>query len=186
MARRGWTEKPCENCGTTEGRPTGELCFACNKLIEEAVAARERQSEKRGRVALRHSKTAHWNPYYFVGLQSDHAIVDGLRRAMTHVVLAAAEEPALGRDWSYDPPFLFQSGLKGPHYGHREYGETAAPILMFDKELAQALDALDKMIVDAIDESRRCGYNEGTRLLNRLASGEIGDAEFKEQQQRLD
>lgn len=186
MARRGWTEKPCENCGTTDGRATGELCVACKKLVEEAVAARERQSKKRGLVARRHSKNTHWNPYYFIGSQSDHDIVDGLRRVMTRVVMAAAEEPALGKDWSYDTPFLFQSGLEESRYGYREYGEMSAPILMFDKELALALDALDKMVVDAIIEARRCGYNEGTQLLNRLASGEIGDTEFKEQQQRLD
>lgn len=165
MPRRGWTDKPCEGCGKTGGRPTGENCLECQHLLtfaREVIAEREQKQESGVYLAP-------WRFNYHTG--DGPAYRGRIAKAML-LLLKALSEP-METFTAGDIPTLLEPL---PHW--QDNHERRSERIRIRHDYAAILRELDSTILAQLDSAYTQGYERGRNLLTSLAKGELSVDDF--------
>ncbi|MBO0794338.1 MAG: hypothetical protein J2P36_25775 [Ktedonobacteraceae bacterium] len=167
------TKKPCPGCGSTHGRDVDKLCARCDRDLKQYREREKRLAEREHSSLYRVPKGL---PYYRVGKFPQQDLIS---TAMTALLDALAPEGAEPPPWGDSTlcPFLIS---RGPDIigGGREV------CYHLPAHIAQTLDQLDSAIMTSLKQARIDGRQEGSSLLDRLASGEVTVGQFNDLTQR--
>jgi hypothetical protein len=177
MPRAGYTEAPCDGCGEGGLRQKGKLCRACQDLMKEARAARDRQSAISDRILYRIPSSDHGLPAYYIRQQSTSGSRDQTHRNRVRDLLmqltALIGEPLQGPNPN-EAPALFDRTTGQDYSSSRDsMSSWYARHLYMTAEQAMALNLLDQAIETALIQTFAAGVEMGSSLLGQLASGAI-------------
>ena len=178
LAKHTHDNWPC--CGeppeSDYGRPKGEICQECRRLIDIGRATLERESaagRKQYEWALRH----YWWPEYYGPFDfEDEGTRRGLARAMYDLiesVIVRIEEHTWGKKV---PKLLDCEGTRSRYDG--------TGLVSIDTTVRDRLNELDRRIRSALAETYRCGKTKGQNVLRQLAAGEVSLKDFDEELDR--
>lgn len=180
-AKAPMTAKPCPGCGglvtfgTFDGqikrepfRRVDEVCDECKDLIAEAKQARERQQTDRMREIRNLT-----GPSYEHGASFYERTID---KIVHDLVLATSEAvPEFGSAESSGYVFTREAD-RPKHFGKPwSYGWIS-----INPHVASLFDELDRRVIKALGDEYARGWRDGSRMLQRLATGEITPAQFEE------
>jgi hypothetical protein len=179
MVKKGLTTKPCHGCQQEGLRPIDRVCDQCQRLLEEALAAREQQAKEDGhqvyRVPVRF-------PWYATGAgyvtQASRAVLDTLRQTFSALVHSVGL-PTLGGSfaWGTTPKLFSVSEYRVEYSSYDNH-------LFLKVPTAEAIDHLDQAIDVAIRAAYQAGKEDGANLLGQLADGSITVGMFNERVMR--
>lgn len=155
------TTKACHGCGTAGApRPVDEVCGRCRELLRAGAAAGQ-EKESPGRL---YRLTAEWPSFYSAGSSTVR-----LGKAIALVARAAMKPHRT-------PPYADQVCELPPAGGQVNYFSTydeRATTWRGSRKFAEALQALDFEIREALSRAYAAGKQDGSNLLLSIASGEV-------------
>ena len=175
--RKGETTKPCPGCGEEGLRDADNVCQRCQRLLQEARQARERQAQDTERQVYDVPATFPWYsvPASYQSQGATRTALESIRAMMVELVHSIGT-PAVG-DALYNVATKLFTFPKGRRVEYSSYDSR----LCLAPETARAIDHLDTAIQTALQVAYEAGKQDGAHLLQQLASGEITIAAFNEE-----
>lgn len=189
---RGWTNKPCPVCGSTEGRLTNNVCEECQLVYEDGKRLRAAHMPTEGKMLVKHSTTYHWisRPYIMRGgggLTSSR-LTDILTKTWSGLTSAIAREPGIPESWTPDrktiPDMVTNKpGLWGVQNEFSAYKEN---YFLVDKQIYETLNSYDTAVRLALEFCYTQVKLEGLNLLQQLNSGTQSPSDFSDVEKKLE
>lgn len=189
MAFKGHTTKPCEGCGTTDGRPIGQVCRRCRELLAEAALARAAAAAKQAVIPMSVPADASWPSFTLPVREGGHVAYEQrldqrLERALQAVCRGLWEvipddvahermpvDPTSRHGWRLSVPDLLAVDYQSS-YRHRRASA------LIDPAAADAVRQLDAVLRETFAAIYRSGVEQGTNLLGQLATGQVSADDF--------
>jgi hypothetical protein len=180
--RRGYTDKPCHGCGTTEVHHRDKLCSSCQKKIE-AFDAIQREAAARGAEGARPfslKERAHSLPYF-------HHMSSEMCREMQEAFWELSWILSIPTDMKLPNPVnptdeQRQDRALWP-LSDRDYDWQC--IRLMDLPTAKAIRRVCQLVIGGLEKAHQNGVAEGKNLLLSLASGNITNDEFNSKAARM-
>jgi hypothetical protein len=178
MSRTGETRKPCPRCGVVETRRADRCCGACERVFVAGEVAMKREADlERKRAVAWVGVPRYWPAVYDAGL--DTATYDALTKAMRAVATCVAERSLVTDRWMKgyptSKPLLCEKIAKKRSTG-TEWEPWSMPLA-----LAEAIDALDKVVREACGTAYKAGLARGGNALYALAEGRLTTEAFEKE-----
>lgn len=179
--RRGYTEKPCHGCGSTDMHPTNSVCRECKKAIATVETLKEYAMTAGKDAPKLYSipEQAHWLPY----VRFDETDGDDRRPVQNafHAVAQSVSAPQDGREIDYNTKLVVFKARSSDEHHH---SSGADGYRMLRPSVAKALGHLFDTVRDSLAHAYNEGVEHGRSLLLQLNTGEITTSDFEEQLKR--
>lgn len=185
-APKGQTKGPCPACQKGEHHPTGDICWDCRQVYNDAKAINDAHQKQEVEAWFPFATASHWNPGYYLGFEIEDKSRERLARAMFDFVqkVATATLDMHAGNWRHRPRGLKVSrrplidrpkGLEGGSDRHSSGG-----LVLMRVAVAEAVNELDHAVIDALLSVSKHEREKGANLLAKLALGEVTLDDFNE------
>ena len=188
---KGWTIKPCEGCGSVNGRNTGKLCRECQSLINDGVKWQEHKEKLECSKLIKVAVPDNWERPRFDSHIHSHEtkIEDSLGKAfrmLSHLLLEGGEKPYYAGKESF---VLFKKVKKKDYMyqGKKEtsvvYKDRAYEFVregFMNREVAGLLHRLWSQTNKLLVAREKNAYEYGGNMLKRIVQGKATVQDFED------